>query len=805
MDQYNVTGMTCAACSARVEKAVSSVAGVEHCAVNLLTHSMEVEGTAVPETVIAAVKQAGYGAALKGAEPSKNEAEKDEAKPLLIRFISSAVFLALLMYLSMGSSMWGWPLPSFLATNPLAQALLQLLLTTAVLVINQHFFINGFMALWHRSPNMNTLVAVGSAAAFLYSTSVVFKMTVEVGHGLHDLYFESAAMILTLITLGKFLEERSKGKTTDALRGLMTLKPEVATLLIDGQEVTVAVDEVQVGDVFILRSGERIPVDGVVLEGRCTVDESALTGESIPVDKEVGATLSSGTVCMTGYVRCRAERVGEDTTLSQIIRMVNDASASKAPIAKTADRVAGIFVPTVLVIALVTAVVWLACGKPFGFALARAISVLVISCPCALGLATPVAIMVGNGVGAKNGILFKTATALEIAGKVQTVVLDKTGTVTAGKPTVTAVLPQSGVSAEELLTVAYALEYKSEHPLARAIVQKAEEQGISRLDIQDFSVVPGRGVSGVLEGKSALGGNRRFLEESGIAVTLPETAKGQTPLYFTRDGAYIGTVAVADPILPDSRDAVASLKKMGLEVVLLTGDRRETAEEIARQAGIDSVRAEVLPDGKEQTVRELQQNGLVMMVGDGINDAPALKAADVGAAIGAGADIAMDAADVVLINSRLSDVVTAIRLSRKTLKNIRENLFWAFFYNTLGIPLAAGVFIPLFGWELNPMFGAAAMSLSSVCVVSNALRLNRFRAKHQKEEVKTMEKVIGIEGMMCPHCEAHVKTALMAIDGVTEVVASHEQKKAVITLTHDVADEVLKAAIREQGYTVIES
>lgn len=797
MDQYKVTGMTCAACSARVEKSVSAVAGVDRCAVNLLTHSMEVEGTAKPETVIAAVKQAGYGASLKG--ETVKEVETDGSKPLLVRFLTSVLFLVVLMYLSMGSSMWGWPLPSFLATNPLAQALLQLILTAIIMVINQHFFTSGFVALWHRSPNMNSLVALGSAAAFLYSTAVLFSMTANVGHGLHDLYFESAAMILTLITLGKFLEERSKGKTTDALRGLMTLKPEVATLLIDGKETVVAIDEVKVGDTFVLRSGERIPVDGIVLEGRCAVDESALTGESIPVDKEEGSSLASGTVCLTGYVLCRAERVGEDTTLSQIIRMVNDASASKAPIAKIADRVAGIFVPTVLVIALITATVWLLIGKPFGYALARAISVLVISCPCALGLATPVAIMVGNGVGAKHGILYKTATALEIAGKVQTVVLDKTGTVTAGKPVVSAILPVADCSEKELLSVAYALEYKSEHPLARAIVEKAEEEQINRLEIDSFEVVPGRGISGLLEGKSVLGGNQAYLESKGIQTTFPETAKGQTPLYFAQDGTLIGTIAVADPILPDSRDAVSALKQMGLRVVLLTGDRKETAEEIARQAGIDQVRAGVLPDGKESAVRELQGDGWVMMVGDGINDAPALKTADVGVAIGAGADIAMDAADIVLVNSRLSDVVTAIRLSKKTLKNIRENLFWAFFYNVIGIPLAAGAF----GLALNPMFGAAAMSLSSICVVSNALRLNRFRIK-KKEEVKTMEKVIGIEGMMCPHCEAHVRNALLAIDGVTDVVASHQQKKATITLSHDVADEVLKAAIREQGYTVIE-
>ena len=787
MEQYQVTGMSCAACSARVEKAVSKVDGVTACTVNLLTHSMEVEGTADSETVIAAVVDAGYGAhLLTDSAPD----ETDGATILFRRFVKSLAFLLVLMYLSMGHHMWGWPLPAFL--TPFG-GWLQLLLSAVVMVINRTFFIDGFRSLFRKSPNMNTLVACGSAAAFLYSTaSLLLSRT--------DFYFESAAMILTLITLGKFLEERSKGKTTDAIRGLMSLAPATATLWTEEGERVVPVSRLQQGDIFILRSGDRIPADGIVIEGHATVDESALTGESLPVDKPTDATLTAGTVCLTGYVRCRALRVGEDTTLSEIIRTVRDASASKAPIAKTADRVAGVFVPAVLGIALVTLLGWLMAGQTFGFALARAVSVLVISCPCALGLATPVAIMVGNGVAAKHGILFKTATALETAGRVKTVVLDKTGTLTAGKPAVTDLIP-NGITADELLTLAYALEYKSEHPLARALVKTAEEKALPFTTVTDFETFPGRGVAANCNGTRLIGGNRRFLEEEGVKADFPATSGGQIPLYFARDGVFLGTVCLADTLLPDSPSAVAELRKMGLQVVLLTGDRTETAQDIAQKSGIERVVAQVLPDEKAAHVQAFRQDGRVMMVGDGINDAPALKSADVGVAIGAGADIAMDAADVVLVNSRLTDVVTAIRLSRRILTNIRENLFWAFFYNTIGIPLAAGLFIPALGWELNPMFGAAAMSLSSVCVVSNALRLNRFKTTRKEE--KQMEKIIGIEGMMCPHCEAHVRNALLAIDGVVEATASHTEKRAVVKLSKDLPDEVLHTAITNAGYTVV--
>ncbi len=786
MKQYQITGMSCAACSARVEKAVSKVEGVTACTVNLLTHSMEVEGTASPERVIAAVTAAGYGARLA----AQTETEPDGAPLLLQRFVKSLTFLALLVYLSMGHSMWGFPLPTFLVP---VKGWLQLVLSAVVLWLNRTFFTDGFRALVRKSPNMNTLVACGSAAAFLYSVAALLLSR-------NDFYFESAAMILTLITLGKFLEERAKGKTTDAVRGLMSLAPATATLWSEEGERVIPADRLQMGDVFLLRSGDRIPADGIVIDGHATVDESALTGESLPVDKPQNAPLTAGTVCLTGFVRCRAQRVGEDTALAEIIRTVRDASASKAPIAKTADRVAGVFVPTVLGISALTLLGWTIAGQPFGFALARAVSVLVISCPCALGLATPVAIMVGNGVAAKQGILFKTAAALEGAGRVKTVVLDKTGTLTAGKPTVTDLLPV-GITADELLTLACALEYKSEHPLARALVQKGEEKGIPFTEVTDFKTVPGRGVSATLKGEKLLGGNRRFLEESGVTADFPAPSGGTIPLYFARNGVFAGTVCLADTLLEDSPAAVAQLKKSGLEVVLLTGDRYETARDIAQKSGIDRVIAQVLPDEKAAAVVKLREHGAVMMVGDGINDAPALKSADVGVAIGAGADIAMDAADVVLVNSRLTDVVTAIRLSRKTLTNIRQNLFWAFFYNVIGIPLAAGLLIPLLGWELSPMFGAGAMSLSSVCVVSNALRLNRFKIKQEEER---MEKIIGIEGMMCPHCEAHVRTALLAIDGVLDVTVSHTDKRAVVQLARDLPDEVLHAAVTAAGYTVIQ-
>lgn len=780
MEQYQVTGMSCAACSARVEKAVSQVEGVTSCTVNLLTHSMEVEGTASTEAIVAAVTAAGYGISTATASADT----PDESSALFKRFVKSLTFLLVLMYLSMGHHMWGLPLPAFLV--PIS-GWLQLLLSAVILWLNRSFFTDGFFALIRKSPNMNTLVSCGSAAAFLYSFAALL---------LHrtDFYFESAAMILTLITLGKFLEERSKGKTTDAIRGLMSLAPATATLWTEEGESVIPAERLQVGDIFVIRSGDRIPADGEIIEGHITVDESALTGESLPADKEAHSKLAAGTVCLTGYARCRALRVGEDTTLSEIIRTVRDASASKAPIAKTADRVAGVFVPVVLGIASVTLLGWLIAGQTFGFALTRAVAVLVISCPCALGLATPVAIMVGNGVAAKQGILFKTAAALEGTGRVKTVVLDKTGTLTAGKPAVTHVLPV-GSSAEDLLSIAYALEFKSEHPLARALVRYAEEKGTPFTEVTDFQTFPGRGVSALQNGTLLLGGNRRFLEESGVTAEFPVLSGGQIPLYFARDGVFLGTVALSDTLLSDSPAAVADLKKLGLSVVLLTGDRAETARDIAQKSGIDRVIAQVLPDEKAATVVELRAKGPVMMVGDGINDAPALKSADIGVAIGAGADIAMDAADVVLVNSRLTDVVTAIRLSRKTLRNIRENLFWAFCYNVIGIPLAAG----LFGWVLDPMFGAAAMSLSSVCVVSNALRLNRFKKKEEKE----MEKIIAIEGMMCPHCEAHVKNALMAIDGVTEVTASHTEKRAVVKLSRDLPDEVLHAAVTNAGYTVV--
>ncbi|MCI6041246.1 MAG: heavy metal translocating P-type ATPase [Clostridiales bacterium] len=830
MKQYQVTGMSCAACSARVEKAVSKVPGVTACSVSLLTNSMGVEGTAGEQAVIAAVKAAGYGASVKDAAataaPDVADPLADHETPALKRRLySSLVFLALLMYLSMGHMMWGWPVPAFLSENHVAMGLAQLLLTVIIMVINQHFFISGFKSLWHKSPNMDTLVALGSTASFVYSVYALFAMTGAQARGdaaqvmgwMHEFYFESAAMILTLITVGKMLEARSKGRTTDALRGLMKLAPQTATLLVDGQEQTVPVAQVQQGDVFVVRPGENIPVDGVVLEGHSAVNESALTGESIPVDKAEGDAVSAATVNQSGYLRCRATRVGEDTTLSQIIRMVSDAAATKAPIAKVADRVSGVFVPVVIAIALLATAVWLATGADFGYALARGISVLVISCPCALGLATPVAIMVGNGKGAKNGILFKTAVSLEEAGKVCVVALDKTGTITTGQPRVTDVLPAPGITEEELVAAAYALEQRSEHPLARAIVERAEALHLKAQNVSDFSALPGNGLTAVLDGKALSGGSLAFIssrvevsaEIRSQATRLSE--EGKTPLLFCRGDDLLGMIAVADAIKPESPQAVRELQNMGVRVVMLTGDNQRTAEAIGRQAGVDQVIAGVLPDGKESVIRSLQSQGKVAMVGDGINDAPALTRADIGIAIGAGTDVAIDAADVVLMNSRLTDVPAAIRLSRATLRNIHENLFWAFIYNIIGIPLAAGVFIPLLGWQLNPMFGAAAMSLSSFCVVSNALRLNLFdphsaRKDHKikfAKERKTMQKTLKIEGMMCTHCSGRVKKALEDLPGVLSAEVSHESGTAVVTLGTPVDDATLKKAVEDQGYQVV--
>ena len=838
MKQYNVTGMSCAACSARVEKAVSKVPGVTSCSVSLLTNSMGVEGTASPQEIIAAVEQAGYGASEKGAggaqrTASPAEAEdalKDRDTPVLKRrLIWSVGFLLVLMYFSMGHMMWGWPLPAFYDDNHVAMGLTQLLLTVVIMVINQKFFISGFKSLWHRAPNMDTLVALGSTAAFVYSTYALFAMTrAQVDMDMDavmmymmEFYFESAAMILTLITVGKMLEARSKGKTTDALKGLMKLAPKTATVVRDGAETEVSIDQVQKGDVFVVRPGENIPVDGVVLEGSSAVNESALTGESIPVDKAAGDTVSAATLNQSGFIRCRATRVGEDTTLSQIIQMVSDAAATKAPIAKIADKVSGIFVPAVITIAVVTTVIWLLLGQSVGYALARGISVLVISCPCALGLATPVAIMVGNGMGAKNGILFKTAASLEAAGRTEIVALDKTGTITSGEPRVTDILPAAGTGEEELLRLAFALERRSEHPLARAILQKGEERQLTAEEVTDFQALPGNGLTAVWNGARLDGGNLSFIsaqaevpgEIRAQAEALAE--QGKTPLFFSRDGQLSGIIAVADVIKEDSPQAVRELRNMGVHVVMLTGDNERTARAIGAQAGVDEVIAGVLPDGKESVIRTLKKKGRVAMVGDGINDAPALTRADIGIAIGAGTDVAIDAADVVLMKSRLSDVPAAIRLSRATLRNIHQNLFWAFFYNTIGIPLAAGVFIPL-GLTLNPMFGAAAMSLSSFCVVSNALRLNLFnlrdagkdkkikgrsKAGHE-EETTSMEKTLKIEGMMCGHCEATVKKALEALDGVDQAVVSHEAGTAVVTLRADVADAALKKAVEDKDYTV---
>lgn len=844
MEQYTVTGMSCAACSARVEKAVSKVPGVTSCSVSLLTNSMGVEGTAAAGDIIAAVEAAGYGAAKKGAPgagaagPGSASAPagaagnedmlKDRETPILKRRLSASLgFLIVLMYFSMGHMMWGWPLPSFFTDNHVAMGLIQLLLTVIVMVINQKFFISGFKSLWHRAPNMDTLVALGSTAAFVYSTYALFAMTDAQVKGnmdgvmayMHEFYFESAAMILTLITVGKMLEARSKGKTTDALKGLMKLAPKTAVLVRDGVETEVSIDQVRKGDIFVVRPGENIPVDGVVLEGSSAVNEAALTGESIPVDKAEGDHVSAATLNQSGFIKCEATRVGEDTTLSQIIQMVSDAAATKAPIAKVADKVSGIFVPAVITIAVVTTLVWLAAGQTIGFALARGISVLVISCPCALGLATPVAIMVGNGMGAKNGILFKTAVSLEETGKVQIVALDKTGTITNGEPKVTDILAAPGVGEEELLRLAYSLEKKSEHPLAKAILMEAEERGLAPEEVSDFQALPGNGLTAVLEGAVVRGGNHKFISsKTSISEEMKRRSEelageGKTPLFFSRENDLVGIIAVADVIKEDSPQAVRELQNMGIQVVMLTGDNERTAKAIGRQAGVDQVIAGVLPDGKESVIRSLKEKGKVAMVGDGINDAPALTRADIGIAIGAGTDVAIDAADVVLMKSRLSDVPAAIRLSRATLKNIHENLFWAFFYNTIGIPLAAGLFIPIFGWKLNPMFGAAAMSLSSFCVVTNALRLNLFHLHDagkdrkikgkQKKEKKTMTKTMKIEGMMCGHCEARVKKVLEALPEVSEAAVSHEAGTAVVTLAAEVSDEVLKKTVEDQDYKVI--
>ena len=846
MEQYNVTGMSCAACSARVEKAVSKVPGVTSCSVSLLTNSMGVEGTADEAAVIAAVEAAGYGASVKGARGAgagagsgraaagsaaagaDDDFLKDTETPKIRRrLIASLCFLVPLMYLSMGHMMWNWPLPEALAENHVAIGIAQLLLTGIVMVINQKFFISGFKGLIHGAPNMDTLVALGSAASFGYSLYALFAMTAAQMNGdmegvmsyMHEFYFESAAMILTLITVGKMLEAHSKGKTTDALKGLMKLAPKTAVIVRDGEEVEVSIDQVRKGDIFVVRPGENIPVDGIVLEGSSAVNESALTGESIPVDKKPGDAVSAATLNHSGFIRCEATRVGEDTTLSQIIQMVSEAAATKAPIAKIADRVSGVFVPAVIAIAVVTLIVWLVAGQTIGFALARAISVLVISCPCALGLATPVAIMVGNGMGARNGIMFKTAVSLEETGKMQIVALDKTGTITSGEPKTTDILPAEGVAEEELLTLAYALEKKSEHPLANAVLETGWERGVqSDLEVTDFQAVPGGGLTGELDGSRLTGGNLKYISQTAEVTDAVRrqaedlAEEGKTPLFFAKDGKLLGIIAVADVIKEDSPQAVRELQNMGIHVVMLTGDNERTARAIGKQAGVDEVIAGVLPEGKESVIRALKEKGKVAMVGDGINDAPALTRADMGIAIGAGTDIAIDAADVVLMKSRLSDVPAAIRLSRATLRNIHENLFWAFFYNVIGIPLAAGVWIPIFGWQLNPMFGAAAMSLSSFCVVTNALRLNWFKVhdaskdkkikQNVKKEKTTMEKTITIEGMMCGHCEAAVKKALEALPQVSEAVVSHEKGTAVVTLNAEVADDVLKKAVEDKDYKV---
>lgn len=840
MEQYHVTGMSCAACSARVEKAVSKVKGVTSCSVSLLTNSMGVEGTASPEAIIQAVQQAGYGASKKGAEStpdagSDSDALADHETPVLRkRLIASVGFLAVLMYLSMGHMMWNWPLPSFFNGNHIAMGLVQMLLTIIIMVINRKFFVSGFQSLLHRSPNMDTLVALGSGAAFVYSTYALFAMTDAqvkgdmdaVMHYMHEFYFESAAMILTLITVGKMLEAHSKGKTTSALKGLMNLSPKTAVLLRDGAEVTVPIEQVHKGDIFVVRPGESIPVDGVILDGTSAINESALTGESIPVDKSQGDSVSAATINQSGFLRCEATRVGEDTTLSQIIRMVSDAAATKAPIAKVADKVSGIFVPAVIAIAIVTIAVWLLVGQSVGYALARGISVLVISCPCALGLATPVAIMVGNGVGAKHGILFKTAVSLEEAGKVQIVALDKTGTITCGEPKVTDILPSEGIAPEALLSMAVSLEQKSEHPLAKAILEYGKEQNLQIAEVTEFQALPGNGLTAVLDGHTLYGGNASCIAK---AARIPDAMQakaqelanaGKTPLFFSRDDVFLGMIAVADVLKEESPEAIRQLRNMGIQVVMLTGDNEQTAKAIGKQAGVDHVIAGVLPDGKEAVIRKLSKQGKVAMVGDGINDAPALTRADIGIAIGAGTDVAIDAADIVLMKSRLTDVPAAIRLSRAALRNIHENLFWAFIYNIIGIPLAAGVWIPLFGWKLNPMFGAAAMSLSSFCVVTNALRLNLFRIGRADKDRKlktalsnlsladsqstsSLELTLHIKGMMCGHCEATVKNCLEAFPEVEEAIVSHEAGAAVLKLNAQPNLSAIKKAIKEKGYQVL--
>ena len=843
MEQYSVTGMTCAACQARVEKVVSNVPGVTDVSVSLLTNSMGVEGTATSADIVAAVEKAGYHASVKGAQMESSqgaEALADTETPkLLKRLIISLIFLMPLMYLSMGHMMWNWPLPGFLNNNHVGMGLAQLLFTVIIMVINQRFFISGFTSLIHRAPNMDTLVAMGATAAFGYSTYALFAMTVAQTAGndklvmsyMHEFYFESAAMILTLITLGKTLEAYSKGKTTDALKSLMNLAPKMATVVRNEQEMLISADQVKKGDIFLVKPGESIPVDGIVLEGNSAIDEAALTGESIPVDKAVGDTVSAATINQSGFIKCEATRVGEDTTLSQIIKMVSDAAATKAPIAKIADKVSGIFVPAVITIAIITIIGWLLAGESVGFALARGISVLVISCPCALGLATPVAIMVGNGVGAKHGILFKTAVSLEEAGKVDIVALDKTGTITNGQPKVTDILPVDGISEQELLETAFSLEKKSEHPLAKAIVEYGEEKNFTVSVVDNFKAVPGNGLTGTLNEETLIGGNLLFIERSlSISKELKHSAEqlasaGKTPLFFAKENRLLGMIAVADVIKEDSPQAIKELKAMGIHVVMLTGDNERTAKAIGEQAGVDNVIAGVLPDGKESVIQALGKKGKVAMVGDGINDAPALTRADVGIAIGAGTDVAMDAADVVLMKSKLADVPAAIRLSRGVLRNIHENLFWAFFYNTIGIPLAAGLLIPVLGWKLNPMFGAAAMSLSSFCVVTNALRLNLLNIRstkkdkkkknaidvslininnNEKKEVNEMTKTMNIKGMMCGHCEAAVKKALEALPEVASAEVSHEKGTAVVTLEKEIADDVLKKTVEDKDYEVVE-
>ena len=843
MEQYSVTGMTCAACQARVEKVVSNVPGVTDVSVSLLTNSMGVEGTATSADIVAAVEKAGYHASVKGAQMESSqgaEALADTETPkLLKRLIISLIFLMPLMYLSMGHMMWNWPLPGFLNNNHVGMGLAQLLFTVIIMVINQRFFISGFTSLIHRAPNMDTLVAMGATAAFGYSTYALFAITVAQTSGndklvmsyMHEFYFESAAMILTLITLGKTLEAYSKGKTTDALKSLMNLAPKMATVIRNEQEMLISADQVKKGDIFLVKPGESIPVDGIVLEGNSAIDEAALTGESIPVDKAVGDTVSAATINQSGFIKCEATRVGEDTTLSQIIKMVSDAAATKAPIAKIADKVSGIFVPAVITIAIITIIGWILAGESVGFALARGISVLVISCPCALGLATPIAIMVGNGVGAKHGILFKTAVSLEEAGKVDIVALDKTGTITNGQPKVTDILPVDGISEQELLETAFSLEKKSEHPLAKAIVEYGEEKNFTVSVVDNFKAVPGNGLTGTLNEETLIGGNLLFIEKSlSISKELKHSAEqlasaGKTPLFFAKENRLLGMIAVADVIKEDSPQAIKELKAMGIHVVMLTGDNERTAKAIGEQAGVDNVIAGVLPDGKESVIQALGKKGKVAMVGDGINDAPALTRADVGIAIGAGTDVAMDAADVVLMKSKLADVPAAIRLSRGVLRNIHENLFWVFFYNTIGIPLAAGLLIPVLGWKLNPMFGAAAMSLSSFCVVTNALRLNLLNIRstkkdkkkknaidvslininnNEKKEVNEMTKTMNIKGMMCGHCEAAVKKALEALPEVASAEVSHEKGTAVVTLEKEIADDILKKTVEDKDYEVVE-